>query len=159
MSTAEEPELPFEDAIDRIERIVATLERGDSNLTDALAGFEEGERLLNRCQGLISAAEKSIALLTGIDEATGAPRLAPFDAGATVDKPEGIAETGRAATVRPEPPGAPFEADPDVAEDVSGRAGASTTKRKPRPRPAPAPPPMTYDSGPSDDFVDDDAPF
>ncbi|MDE2506260.1 MAG: exodeoxyribonuclease VII small subunit, partial [Planctomycetota bacterium] len=36
------------EAIDRIERIVAALERGESNLTDALAGFEEGVRLLNR---------------------------------------------------------------------------------------------------------------
>ncbi len=156
MSSADEAEVPFEEAIDRIERIVAALERGESNLTDALAGFEEGVRLLNRCQGLIGAAEKSIALLTGVEETTGAARTSAFDASATFEGAPGLSTSGRVATGRAEPSTPPIEGDRDVAEDVSGRATEASTKRKPRSRPAP---PAAYDPAPSGDFEDDDAPF
>jgi exodeoxyribonuclease VII small subunit len=78
----EEPELNFEDALSRIERIVADLERGEPSLSTALAKYEDGVKLLRSCYDLLDQAERSVALLTGVDE-QGEPITAPFDASAT----------------------------------------------------------------------------
>ena len=72
----------FEDSLTSLESIVARLERGDGDLSTALAGYEQGVKLLMRCQEMLEAAEKSVALLTGVDE-QGNPIVAPFDAAAT----------------------------------------------------------------------------
>jgi exodeoxyribonuclease VII small subunit len=77
-------DLEFEDALHRLEQLVEELERGDPGLSEALAKYEEGVRLLARCQSVLERAERSIALLTGVDE-TGEPLTAPFDATATAN--------------------------------------------------------------------------
>ena len=79
---AEEPEPTFEDALTRVERIVEDLERGEPSLSAALAKYEDGVKLLRRCYDLLDQAERSVALLTGVDE-QGHPTTAPFDAAAT----------------------------------------------------------------------------
>jgi exodeoxyribonuclease VII small subunit len=79
---AKEPEPSFEDALTRIERIVESLERGEPSLSLALARYEDGVQLLKRCYDLLDQAERSVALLTGVDE-HGQPATAPFDASAT----------------------------------------------------------------------------
>ena len=79
----EEPEPNFEEALARIERIVADLERGEPALNTALAKYEDGVKLLRRCYDLLDQAERSVALLTGVDE-QGNPATAPFDATATL---------------------------------------------------------------------------
>jgi exodeoxyribonuclease VII small subunit len=78
-----EPELSFEHALGRLEKIVASLERGEPELTAALAKYETGVQLLKTCYGLLDHAEQSVALLTGVDSA-GNPLSAPFDSTATV---------------------------------------------------------------------------
>jgi exodeoxyribonuclease VII small subunit len=83
-STAED-ELSFEQALSQLERIVAGLERGEPELTTALANYEKGVRLLTQCHRLLDQAEQSIALLTGVDD-EGNPRTTPFDATATIAK-------------------------------------------------------------------------
>jgi exodeoxyribonuclease VII small subunit len=83
MSTT--PDLPFEDALDRIERIVGDLEQGAPELAAALAQYEEAIRLLAHCHGLIEGAERTIALLTGVND-QGQPLTTPFDATATVER-------------------------------------------------------------------------
>ena len=55
---AEEPEPNFEDALTRIERIVADLERGEPALNTALAKYEDGVKLLRRCYDLLDQAER-----------------------------------------------------------------------------------------------------
>jgi exodeoxyribonuclease VII small subunit len=75
-------EIGFEDAVKELERIVDELERGRPDLGSALARYERGVKLLGHCQGLLDGAERSVALLTGVDEA-GQPITAPFDASAT----------------------------------------------------------------------------
>jgi exodeoxyribonuclease VII small subunit len=75
-------EIGFEDAVKELERIVEELERGRPDLGTALARHERGVKLLGHCQGLLDVAERSVALLTGVDEA-GRPITAPFDASAT----------------------------------------------------------------------------
>lgn len=82
----EEPEPSFEDALSRIERIVDDLEQGEPSLSTALAKYEDGVKLLRRCYDLLDQAERSVALLTGVDE-EGRPTTAPFDATATQSLP------------------------------------------------------------------------
>jgi exodeoxyribonuclease VII small subunit len=78
----DENEIGFEDAVEELERIVEELERGRPDLGTALASYERGVKLLGHCQGLLDVAERSVALLTGVDE-EGRPVTAPFDASAT----------------------------------------------------------------------------
>ena len=75
-------EIGFEGAVEELERIVEELERGRPDLGTALARYERGVKLLGHCQGLLDGAERSVALLTGVDE-EGRPITAPFDASAT----------------------------------------------------------------------------
>ena len=80
-----EPEPSFEQALSQLERIVASLERGEPELTAALAKYEKGVALLTQCHRLLDQAEQSVALLTGVDE-EGNPLTAPFDAAATISR-------------------------------------------------------------------------
>lgn len=65
-------ELDFERALDELEKRVRRLESGDVALEEALALYEEGVALAERCQGQLDAAEVRVAQLTrgarGIDE-------------------------------------------------------------------------------------------
>jgi exodeoxyribonuclease VII small subunit len=79
----DEVEPSFETAVGQLEEIVEALERGAPELTAALDKYEAGVRLLNRCYGLLERAERSVALLTGVDE-QGEPISTPFDATATL---------------------------------------------------------------------------
>ncbi len=79
----DDTEPTFEVALTEIERIVASLERGDSTLSAALTGYETGVKLLRRCYQLLEQAEHSVSLLTGIDD-QGNPHTTPFDATATL---------------------------------------------------------------------------
>ena len=103
-----EPELAatFEDALHQLEGIVDELERGAPGLSEALAKYELGVRLLARCHGELDRAERSVALLTGVDEA-GNPLTAPFDASATeaaTPSTSTPAATPRKSRKRPAPP-------------------------------------------------------
>jgi exodeoxyribonuclease VII small subunit len=84
--TADDPEVPFEEALERLERIVDDLERGELDLTASLASYERGVALLARCQALLDGVDRSVALLTGVEE-DGTPITMPFDASATADAP------------------------------------------------------------------------
>jgi exodeoxyribonuclease VII small subunit len=63
--------LSFEDALKRLEGIVAQLERGDVPLEQAIALYEEGNRLRARCQDRLEAAQARIQQITF--SADGAP--------------------------------------------------------------------------------------
>ncbi len=61
---AEELEkLPFDEALRRLEGIVAQLESGNLSLEDSLLAFEAGMRLNKLCAGKLSEAEKKIEVL------------------------------------------------------------------------------------------------
>lgn len=59
----------FEHALGQLEAIVQELEEGSIGLSDALARYEQGVRLLKQCYSLLERAERKIELLTGIDAA------------------------------------------------------------------------------------------
>jgi len=56
-------ELTFEEALERLETLVQSLEEGDLPLEEAIATFEEGTRLKKICQERLREAERTIELL------------------------------------------------------------------------------------------------
>jgi exodeoxyribonuclease VII small subunit len=103
MPDESEPDLSFEQALAQLERIVASLERGEPELTSALAKYEAGVLLLKRCYGLLDQAEQSVVLLTGVD-ATGNPLCSPFDATATVVAREVVSTVTVSSEAQSTPP-------------------------------------------------------
>ena len=128
MSMSIPAEMDFEAALAEIEQIVAALERGGPDLKEALAGYGRGIALLAACQGILDTAERSVALLTGVDDA-GEPVTAPFDA---------------TATATAAPPVEPVAAVP-VAPPRKSRAAAPPGPPTP---PAPPVPPATIPEAP-----------
>jgi exodeoxyribonuclease VII small subunit len=57
-------ELPFEDALQRLEAIIDSLEDGDEGLEEILKLFEEGTGLIKRCQAQLDQAEARIVELS-----------------------------------------------------------------------------------------------
>jgi exodeoxyribonuclease VII small subunit len=76
--------LGFEDALRQLDRTVAQLEGGELDLDGALAQYERGVHLLTLCRSMLGAAERQVAILTGVDD-DGQPLTAPFDASATIE--------------------------------------------------------------------------
>lgn len=67
----------FEEQIARLEEIVSQLERGDAQLSDSLALFEEGTKLIAACSKELDLAEqKVVKLMKGTD---GVPVEQPFE--------------------------------------------------------------------------------
>ncbi len=53
----------FEEALERLESIIESMEAGDTALADLVAKFEEGSKLLKRCQAQLKEAELKIEKL------------------------------------------------------------------------------------------------
>ena len=69
----------FEQQLQRLEEIVAALEKGDVQLADSLALFEEGTKLITACSTQLDQAEQQVVkLMKGPD---GAPAELPFESG------------------------------------------------------------------------------
>jgi exodeoxyribonuclease VII small subunit len=74
-------EKKFEEAMERLEQIVETLESGDLALDESLKIFEEGMGLVNFCTKKLEEAEQKVTIL--IKESEGKWAQQPF---ATEDK-------------------------------------------------------------------------
>lgn len=61
--TASESLVPFEEAIQKLESIVETMESGELTLEQLLTRFEEGARLAKSCQLQLEAAEVRVQQL------------------------------------------------------------------------------------------------
>jgi|SRR6185503_5231348 exodeoxyribonuclease VII small subunit len=68
-------DLPFEEALQKLESIVDAMEAGDLPLETLLAKFEEGTRLVKSCQAKLEVAELKISQLE--KNAAGEPQLKP----------------------------------------------------------------------------------
>lgn len=64
MSARKTPKGSFEDSLNRLEKIVESLERGQVPLDDALNLYEEGIQLSKACAEKLKAAEMRIKKLT-----------------------------------------------------------------------------------------------
>ena len=68
-------DLPFEEALKKLESVVEAMESGDLPLESLLARFEEGTRLVKTCQAKLEEAELKISKLE--KNAAGEPVLKP----------------------------------------------------------------------------------
>lgn len=55
--------LTFEQALEKLEAIVAQIESGDVSLEESIEKYAEGIELVKRCRGILDAAERKIQLL------------------------------------------------------------------------------------------------
>ena len=69
----------FEEAMQRLEAIVQTLEQGEVPLEDSLKAFEEGMKLAKFCSEKLEEAEKKVSLL--VRESDGKYSRTPFGLG------------------------------------------------------------------------------
>lgn len=53
----------FEDNMQKLENIVAELEKGDLNLDESISKFEEGIKISKECNKMLENAEKKITIL------------------------------------------------------------------------------------------------
>lgn len=58
-----EKEQSFEESFARLEQIVKALENGNLSLDDSLSAFEEGVRLVNKCNAQLTEAEQRVKIL------------------------------------------------------------------------------------------------
>jgi len=73
------PEKKFEEAMQRLEEIVQSLDSGDLPLEESLKIFEEGMKLVGFCNSKLDEAEKKVSLL--IKESDGQLKEQPFEDG------------------------------------------------------------------------------
>lgn len=57
---------PFEESLEKLEKLVERMEEGDLSLEESLKTFEEGIKLTRECQQALARAEQKVKLL--IDE-------------------------------------------------------------------------------------------
>lgn len=69
--------MSYEEAIERLNKIVNDLEKGNLPLADALTLFEEGTALMKCCTELLDRAEQKVVMLK--KGADGAPVELPFE--------------------------------------------------------------------------------
>lgn len=117
-SQPEEPQPCFEQSLSELESIVRELEDGQIGLSEALARYEQGVKLLRECYALLERAERRIELLSGMDSA-GNAQTAPFDDQASLDLAQkSQRRAARRSAPRPQPDAAEPEAEIDLPESL-----------------------------------------
>lgn len=69
--------MTFEAAMERLDQIVRTMERGDAQLDESLKLFQEGTELVRTCSKMLEEAEMQIKLV--MTDGEGNPVLEDFD--------------------------------------------------------------------------------
>ena len=59
----ENKKISFEENIEKLEKIVTDLEKGNLNLDDSVKKFEEGMKISKDCNKILEEAEKKITIL------------------------------------------------------------------------------------------------
>ena len=80
----EDDSLSFEQILDKLETVVAMLERGDTPLEQALSSFERGVQLARLGARRLDEAERRIEVLLSADDETA--RTRPLDKEPTADE-------------------------------------------------------------------------
>ncbi len=107
-SAADEGEsVTFEESLAELEQIVGQLEGGKLGLAESLTAYEQGVRRLTGCYGMLTAAERRIELVQGVD-ADGRVTSAPFDDESSADLAEKSASRSRRRTARSDDDGGLF---------------------------------------------------
>lgn len=79
---SENSNIPFEQALEKLEALVAKMETGQLPLEELMKNFEEGSKLVKLCRGKLDALERKIEILTRDDGASGQWRDFETDAAA-----------------------------------------------------------------------------
>lgn len=79
-----EDEPSFEQAMERLDEIVSSMEGERMSLEDMVRSYEEGVRLLRVCRGRIDTAKRRVEMITA-DLEGGKATLAPFDPTASAE--------------------------------------------------------------------------
>ena len=69
--------MSFEQMLERLEKIVRLLEKGEAPLTESLSLFEEGTALVKQCTVMLDSAEQKVIKLRKTE--AGEPEELPFD--------------------------------------------------------------------------------
>lgn len=64
--------LTFEQAVERLEAIIARIESGEVGLEQSIREYEHGVALLKRCRGILETAEQRVEELTAPKQTQGA---------------------------------------------------------------------------------------
>ncbi len=89
MAKKEDKQPTFEEAMAKLDQIVAEIASGKVGLEDSLTMYEKGMELVNRCREILDNAEKRIEMLTARDgKLTAEPTDIGLDAGNPVQKPD-----------------------------------------------------------------------
>lgn len=83
ISKTDEPS--FEDAMQRLDDIVAGMEEGQLSLEEMISSYEDGVRLLKLCRQRIDGARRRVDLISA-DLEGGKATLTPFDDAADNDE-------------------------------------------------------------------------
>ncbi|MBI3467253.1 MAG: exodeoxyribonuclease VII small subunit [Planctomycetes bacterium] len=121
-SQPDDPQPCFEESLAELESIVRELEDGQIGLSEALARYEQGVRLLRECYALLERAERRIELLSGVD-AAGNAQTVPFDDQASLDLAQkSQRRAARRSAPRPQPAAAEPEGrtEPEPEIDLPG---------------------------------------
>jgi exodeoxyribonuclease VII small subunit len=76
MPKKEKADPGFDEALKRLEEIVAQMESGEMDLDAMVAAFEEGQRLIRLCSGKLNEVERRIEVL--VRDGAGAETAEPF---------------------------------------------------------------------------------
>jgi len=76
-------EVSFEESFDALRKVLAEMESGNLSLTESMAKYEEGVRLLRTCHEKLGKAKTKIEMLLKVDK-EGNPVTKPFEHKATV---------------------------------------------------------------------------
>ncbi len=63
-----EKKITFEDALARLEQIVAQIEEGEVSLEESIEKYAEGIKLIKQCRTILDGAEKKIQILAKADD-------------------------------------------------------------------------------------------
>ena len=77
-------EIKFEDALEKLEKIVGLLEDGSLSLDDALGKYEEGIKLSKLCAKRLELAKKKVEILMKSED--GSVELKPFDESSAIEE-------------------------------------------------------------------------
>ena len=78
-ATKKQDEVSFEEAMERLEEIVSSMEGERLPLEDMVQSYEEGAKLLRVCRERIDVARQRVDLITANLDGGGKATLAPFD--------------------------------------------------------------------------------
>ena len=79
MGAKQTKKIKFEEALARLERIVAEMESGELQLDDMLKKFEEGRKLVQQCSAELDSIRQRIEKVTRSDNPVEPPAVEPLD--------------------------------------------------------------------------------